>query len=75
MISSLEEQEYYYSESLEQAKKALRLQPAFPEARLLIGELYLTNRLRKGSPPGTETAYQQTSGLCKRLLCRGKGLP
>ena len=43
----LEEQEYYYSESLEQAKKALRLQPAFPEARLLIGELYLTNRLRK----------------------------
>lgn len=43
----LEEQEYYYSASLEQAKTALRLQPTFPEIRLLIGELYLTNHMQK----------------------------
>lgn len=43
----LEEQEYYYSESLAQAQKALGLQSTFPEARLLIGELYLTNHLQQ----------------------------
>lgn len=42
----LEEQEYFFSASLEQAKKALQFQPNFPEARLLMSEIYLVNHLR-----------------------------
>lgn len=37
------EQEYFYSESLNQAKKALHLQRDLPKAYLLIGEIYLAN--------------------------------
>ncbi len=38
-----EEQEYYFKEALQQAQKALQLDPNLPEADLLIGEMYLAN--------------------------------
>ena len=42
----LGEQEFFYGEALHQAEKALQLQPDFPEAHLLIGEVYLANQRR-----------------------------
>lgn len=41
----LDEQEYFFRASLEQAQKALRYQPVYPEARLLMAETYLANHL------------------------------
>lgn len=38
-----EEQEYFFSESLRQAQKALQLESNLPKAHLLIGEIYLAN--------------------------------
>ncbi len=40
------EQEFFFSEALRQTQKALQLQPDFPEAHLLIGEIYLANLRR-----------------------------
>lgn len=42
----LGEQEFFYREALLQAQKAIQLQPDFPEAHLLIGEVYLANLRR-----------------------------
>ncbi len=38
-----DEQEYYYTESLRQAQKAIQLDSNLPQAYLLIGEIYLAN--------------------------------
>jgi tetratricopeptide (TPR) repeat protein len=37
------EQEFFYTEALHQANKALQLQNDYPEVHLLIGEIYLAN--------------------------------
>ena len=41
------EQEHYYTESLRQAQRAIRLEPNLPEAHLLIAEIYLANGMRE----------------------------
>ena len=53
------EQDYFYSQSLQQSKTAIRLEPNLQEAYLLIGEIYLASSL-----------YDQALEELKRLIVK-----